>query len=237
MKHHKIISTIVVVILMDFIYNPLNAQQSRVDSVIHILNTSIINGKLDSTRFNAALQLLANTTLSDDQVQQIETAGQQFKKYEKDRWRFTINLRIYNALVKSDAQRAITYGKLQVEKLDKLNSREASTFRSRHLEQLRFPFRNSGRLEEGFEYYTQKLSDYKSRNDSFSISQCYFALAGFYRVSGIIDLAIYNMKKSCSYIDTFKNKEAWANNIGVLGFYYYFKAFCMYRMPLSGYDH
>ena len=206
MKHHKIISTIVVAGLMNISCNQLNAQQSRVDSVIHVLNTCVINEKLDSTRFGAALQLLSNTTLTDSQVQQIETAARQFKKYEKDSWPFTINVRIFGALVKTDAQRAITYGKYQVEKFDKMNSTAASTFRARFLEILRLPFRNTSRLEEGFEYYTQKLSDYKSRNDSSGIAQCYFALAGFYRVSGIIDLAIYNMKKSCSYIDTLKNK-------------------------------
>lgn len=223
MKHHKIISTMVIAVFVNINFNPLNAQQSRVDSVIHLLNTSVINEKLDSASFNSALQLLSNTTLSESQVQQIEKTAQQFKIYEKEGWPFIINLRIYNALMKIDVRRAIAYGKLQIERIDKLNFTEAFIYKRRFLEILRLPFRNTNRLEEGIQYYTQKLREYKSRNDSIGISQCYFALGGFYRVSGILDLAIYNMKKSSSYIDTSKYKNVWINNMSVLGFYYYLK--------------
>jgi signal transduction histidine kinase len=96
--------------------------------------------------------------------------------------------------------------------------------KARYLNFLRFPFRNSNRLEEGFQYYTTKLNQYKSGNDSSCISQCHFVLGGFYRISGLLDLAIYNTKKSISYIDSSKNKRGWMNNIGVLGYYYYLKS-------------
>ena len=108
-------------------------------------------------------------------------------------------------------------------KYDKINTSQASIIKSRYLNKLRFPFRNSNRLEDGFQYYTKKLSDYKTKNDSSCITQCHFVLGGFTRVSGLFDLAIYNIKNSISFIDSTKEKDFWYNNIGVLGYYYCLK--------------
>lgn len=213
MKHHKIISTIVVAGLLNIICTPLNAQQSRTDSIVQLLNKSFTNKKLDTTRFEAAFGLISNTLLTESQVNQIETAAAGLHIRENE----AIKLEIFMNFLQTDADKAIEYGKLQIEKLDKLNSPEASYLKRLYLSRLRFPFRNSNRLEVGIQYYSQKLNDYKASNDSLGISTCYFVLGGFYSISGIVDLAVYNLKKSISYMDTLKNKAGWRNHMAVIG--------------------
>jgi len=220
MLQKRIIMKIAATLLLFYLCNLIHAQQSRVDSIIYLLNHSIIEDKLDTVQFSNTLQYLKETTLTDNQVVQIETAGNQFKKWEKDLWPLVLPFSVFISLSQTDAIKAINYGKEQIEKLDKLNASLASFLKSEYLEQLRFPFRNSNRFQEGFQYYTLKLNEYKNNGDSVCIANCYFALGGFYMISGLTDLAIYNMKNSCSYIDTLKDKESWTNNVSVLGSYY-----------------
>jgi two-component system NtrC family sensor kinase len=219
----KIMGIIAVTLLLFYLCNQSHAQQSRVDSIIHFLNTSIIQGKLDTAHFSNTLQLLKETILTDNQVVQIETAANQFKKWEKDYWPLVIPFSIFMSLSHTDASKAINYGKVQIEKLDTLNTPAASNLKSEYLKLLRFPFRNSNRFEEGFQYYTLKLNEYRNLGDSVCVAECYYVLGGFYMISGLTDLAIYNMKNSCSYIDTLKDKDSWINNVSVLGYYYLLK--------------
>jgi hypothetical protein len=199
------------------------AQQSRVDSAIMYLNKSFATDKLDSVSSRMVDTLLNGAVLSDSQIAQIETALSRFKNWENKLNLYSVRVRILQSLFNSDVNKAISYGKKQIEQLDKINTPEASIIKARFLNGLRIPFRNSNRLEDGFQFYTKKLNDYKIKNDSFCIAECYYVLGGFYRISGMIDLAIYNMKKSISYIDSAQKPRAWANNIGVLGYYYYLK--------------
>jgi len=196
------------------------AQQSRVDSVIVLLNKSIINEQLDSANFSVAIDLLRNTDLTAAQIKEIESTTDQFQKWEKDGWPFEVKHFLFNGLFTVDFDESISYGKLQVEKIDQLNTLEASAMRGAFLTNLRIPFRNSNRLEDGLVYFSQKLNHYKTQNDSVSIAMCHYVLAGFNDISGLTNLAIYNMKKSISYIDTVSNKSRWLNNVGVLGAYY-----------------
>ena len=133
---------------------------------------------------------------------------------------------MFNNVFESDPGLAIQYGKLQIERLDKLakfNSPEVTWLKTFYLNRLRLSFRNSNRLEDGLGYYSQKLNEYKSGKDSASINTCYFVLFGFYSISGITDLAVYNLKKSISYIDTLKYKSAWQASTAVLGNEYLLK--------------
>ena len=205
--------------VFQFISINADAQQSRVDSVIQLFDIVRMN-KLDSASLIHALEIIERATLNDDQIKQLDTEAERFKKFEKGEAYYWITISILGNLVQVDADRAIEYGKLQVEKMEKLDFHEIADLRNEFLSMLRFPFRNSNKLADGFKYFTQKLNDYKIKSDSSGINVCYFVLAGFYRVSGIVDLAIYNMKKSCSYIDTLKDKANWANNMGVVGEFY-----------------
>ena len=216
MKCHKIISAIVGAGILSILCIQLNAQQSRVDSIVQLLNISYVNNKLDTASFDAARELIFNAGLKEDQVVQIETAAAGYKSQEN----FAIRFEIFSSILKTDVIKAINYGKLQIEKIDELALPELSNIRVRFLSNLRIPFRNTTRIEDGFSYYTQKLNYYKIRNDSSGIALCYFVLAGFYNTSGLIDLAIYNMKKSISYLDTSMQKGTWINNTSGIASYY-----------------
>jgi len=175
MKHHKIFSVIAFAGLLNITCTQLNAQQGRVDSIARQLNQSFINNKLDTNRFDTAIYLLSTTSLTGSQINQIETAVAGHKNQENSK----IRLEIFKAILKTDANKTIDYGKLQIEKLDKFNSPEISNIKRQYLMQLRLPFRNTNRLEEGFQYYTPKLNDYSTSNDSLGISTFYNVLIGF----------------------------------------------------------
>jgi signal transduction histidine kinase len=200
--------------------NQIMAQESRLDSVILLLNRIVVNEQLDTANFEAAMNLLDQSSFSGDQVDRLIAAIQQFEPWEKDGWPFILSPVALGSFMNTDFDRAISYGISQIEKLEKYDTPEAADTKSFLLSRLRFPYRNSEKLEEGVLYFSQKLNEYKAQNDSILIAQSYFVLAGFYNVSGLNDLAIYNMKKSLSYIDTVKYKFVWVNNIGVLGDYY-----------------
>ena len=197
---------LIVICWFTFYANMVVAQQSKVDSAIMYLNKSFATNKLDSVSFSKAGAVLNGVSLSDNQIAQIESALSSFKNWEnKENWH-NVRLLILQSLSNSDVDKAISYAKLQIEQLDKINTPEASDIKAEYLGALRFPLRNSNRLEDGFQYYTKKLNQYKIKNDSICIAECHYVLGGFHRISGLLDFAIYNMKKSISYIDTSKNK-------------------------------
>ncbi len=196
-----------------------NAQQSKIDSVFWLLNKCI--DRLDTNSIQQANNILITTSVSDYQANRIDSfASVLIKKWDKEEGPHTIQLAMFYNYISSDAPHAIEYGKRQVEKYERLRTPIATSFKTDYLSLLRFPFRNTNRLEEGIHYFTDKLNEYKIRNDSTGISLCYFVLSGFFMISGIPDIAIYNIKKSCSYKDTLQDKQTWVNNIGVLGHYY-----------------
>ena len=101
------------------------------------------------------------------------------------------------------------------------------------MKELRIPYRNSSNIKEGFKFFNEKLKEFKQKNDSVGIYDCYYVLAGFFRTNGLIDQAIYNNKKSRLYCDTTKDdsynyglfekpngKRGYANSIFLTGLYY-----------------
>ena len=203
----------------------VKAQQNRVDSVILLLNKAFATTKLDSVSLANAISSLNQLDLSDSQVEQLENTLSGYKSWiGKDQIVFVKLAILRSFTFHANFDKGIHYGKQQVEKLEKSTSRESSLQRRMFLTGLRFPFRNSIRLEDGFKYYTQKLNEYKAKNDSVCIAECYYVLGGFNRISGMIDQAIYNMKKSISYIDSSKYLGLWSNNVGVLGYYFGLKS-------------
>lgn len=223
MMQNKLIKNLIFICLITLLSPPLVGQQSRVDSIITLLKVSIDAKKLDSVSFSAAYQLLINSSLTDSQINQIETLAMPLMDANGNSRPYLLQLGIYASILRTDENKAITYGKSQIEKLDKLNFPEVSEVKNAFLRELRFPYRNTNSFEEGFRYYIQKLNDYKAKNDSACISACYYVLAGFYNISGLIDLGIYHMKKANSYLDPKKNKWIWINNVGVIGYYYLLK--------------
>ena len=213
MKQLKVIVQLIVICWFTIFSHQVVAQQTKVDSIILLLHKSINNNKLDSAGFGSILDRISTASLTESQINQIETAAAAYNDREKE----VIKFEVFNNILNSDPNYAIIYGKLQIGNLEKYNSPEVSHLIGSYLARLRLPFRNSDRLEDGLQYYSKKLSEYKASNDSSLISQCYYVLGGFYSISGITDLAIYNLKKSISYLDTLENKVGWLNHMGVLG--------------------
>ena len=221
-KETKLIVRLIVVCWFAISSNTVMAQQTKVDSIILLLNKSYKNDKLDTASFEYAKEIIATSALTESQINQIEKTIEGYQ----DREKAVIGYVVFNNVFESDPGLAIQYGKLQIERLDKLakfNSPEVTWLKTFYLNRLRLSFRNSNRLEEGLGYYSQKLNEYKSGKDSASINTCYFVLFGFYSISGITDLAVYNLKKSISYIDTLKYKSAWQASTAVLGNEYLLK--------------
>ncbi|MFZ1371160.1 MAG: hypothetical protein WAR78_12295, partial [Ferruginibacter sp.] len=183
----------------------ISAQQSRVDSAIALLNKSNVEKGPDSLSFSAAVQLVEKSVLTDAQISQLEAAAGQFKKGTKEIFYYLVCRSIGRSLSGNDKYKSIEYGKRLIGQLDEVKSADARFMKQILLLQLRLPYRESDKLTEGFQYYADQLNEFKRTNDSTGISNCYYVLGGFYRIIGLYEPAIYNMKKSVSYIDTSGN--------------------------------
>ena len=231
-KKNFILKLLFIILLFSFL-KPLYAQQSRIDSVISALEKSKLSKGVDSARFADAIKLIEKTTLNDSSIALIEKAGNQFTIGNDEYWSYRVKHGILNSLISTDKNKAITYGKYHFEAAKKRKAPDASFISSEFLRQLRLPYRNSNMLNQGFQYFNEKLKEYKLNNDSIGLANCYYVLAGFYRTIGLLDQAIYHMKNSVSYInftgqndkatDPFTNplgKKRWLNNNAVIGIYY-----------------
>ncbi len=223
----KMFLKIVVLATVSLVSTKVHSQQTRVDSAIALLNKSNTAKGVDTVLFDAANKLIANAVLSADQVNQLEKASDQFKKGSDERLCYQVRLDILRSLSKSDKYRAIEYGRLTIEKLEKINTPRSKGTVLNFLTALRIPYRSSDKLPEGIQFISEKLREYKSSNDSNGIRFCHWILGGFYNTIGLNESAIYHMKKSISYNDTsdrrkqlpgfnFGGKIFTLNNTGVL---------------------
>jgi signal transduction histidine kinase len=214
--------------------NEIVAQQNRLDSIVTMLQKTKLSKGIDSTAFTNVMSLIAKTTLNDTTIAQLEKAGNLFINGVNEYWSYRVKYSILISLTATDINKALTYGKYHFEAAKKSKTPDASFVSSTFFKGLRFPYRNSDRLSEGFQYFNEKLKEYKINNDSTGITDSYFVLAGFYWTIGLLDQAIYNMKKSVSYINfkgqndvsasvIFTNplqKDIWLNNNAAIGIYY-----------------
>ncbi|MDZ4810271.1 MAG: histidine kinase dimerization/phospho-acceptor domain-containing protein, partial [Bacteroidota bacterium] len=215
--------------------NEIVAQQNRVDSAIALLSKSNIPKGLDTVMFSEALKIIESSFLTNAQVSQLENAARQFKKGSDEDLCYTIKASILSGLTTSDKLKAIDYGHHNLEELETSKTPRSKSLYRVILVILRVPYRTSSRLPEGFTFYTRQLNQYKQANDSLGISVCYYVFAGFYRTTGLYEAAVYNLKKSISYIDSSKvkiqpfyqgmweGKQAWINHTGALSEYYLLK--------------
>ncbi|GAB2839585.1 hypothetical protein GCM10027043_48560 [Ferruginibacter profundus] len=212
------------------------AQQSTVDSITSILQTIKVSSRVDTTSFDALMTQLEKATLNETNITVLEKTANNLINEGDPYFMYRVKFSIMNSLIATDKVRAIAYGKYNYELLKKSKVPHASFLSFGFLKQLRIPYRNSVLLGEGFTYFNEKLKEYKLTNDSAGLASCYYVLGGFYRTTGLMDLAIYNMKKSVSYTDsTEKNdnstypfadpvgRNIMFNNIGVVGVYYFQK--------------
>jgi signal transduction histidine kinase len=199
-----------------------NAQQTRVDSVLQIISRTNSN-VLDSVTFTLIQEILSRTILTDEQIKKIEKVGLRLNPVRQKNLLYSISLAILESLQRNTPDKLLEYGRSKIEELDQLNTPYASFVKGVILNNLRFPFLNENKTEEGIKYYIQKLNTYTNTNDSICIDQCYYALSRLYDNSGLTDLAIYYLKKSSAYIDTVENNSHWVSNLILMGSYYFKK--------------
>ena len=230
----KRILKIVILALFCSCSSEVYAQQARVDSAIALLRKSKGANGLDSLSFVSALRLITTTVLNDAQIDQIENTALQFRQGENEDLCYTVKVSILRALSSVDKFKAIDYGHKNLNQLESSATPQSKILFRVFLFWLRIPYRTSSMLAEGIPFYTKKLREYESGNDSAGISNCYFVLAGFYRTMGLYEVAIYNLKKSRSYLNTnliiypifeavWDGKLAWVNYTGALSEYYLLK--------------
>ena len=232
MKKIIIVVKLIALMLFNISVNDVKAQQSHIDSIVQMLKQSKTKKEIDTARFADALRLIEKTALTDESIAGLENTSKLFINGNDEYWSYRVKYSILNGLIATDKNKALTYGKYQLEELKKSKTLNIEYISSAFLRQLRLPYRNSIMLKEGFEFYNEKLRGYKQNNDSAGLADCYYVLGGFYRTIGLIDQAIYNMKKSVSYmrkngtdnsIPPFLNpigRNNWFNNLSVVGFYY-----------------
>lgn len=223
-----------VVILLILLSSTLAyTQSSRADSAITLLEKSNTQKGIDSLQFIAALEFISAIDLTDADIIRLEKAADLLKNGNDERPCFTVKYMILRSLYRTDKLKSIQYGKDQIAALERSRISQARGLRLQFLSYLRVPYRETDQLAEGFKYYAEKLNEMKKMNDSTGISVCYYVLGGFYRSIGLFEPALYNMKKSVSYIDTIHNSvfsnyqitsdygiSRWINNAGLLsGFY------------------
>ena len=212
---------------------PANAQSARVDSIIAVIKAIDVSKKIDTTQFNSIKKVLTKATLDAASVSSLEKAGERLSKSGNIYWLYSLKLAIMTSLSATDKVQAIAYGKRNLELVQKSKDPLAVNIRSAFLRELRIPYRTSNMLDDGFVFFNEKLKEYKLRNDSAGLTECYYVLGGFYRTKGLMETALYNMKKSVSYMDItaidnlgapdFQNptgRNRTYNNISVIGIYY-----------------
>ncbi len=229
----RIMIGLMIGILWCFPSDKAMAQQSRVDSIVHLLQKSKTEKGIDTLTFTKTRKLVLSAILTDENISQIEKEAEIFKNGSDEDLPYLIKFDIMRSLIASDKSKAIDYGKLNLEAIEKSKTPHSKFLEVGFLTELRLPYRNSTRLPEGFQFFSERLNSYKRNKDTANIATCYYVLGGFYRTTGLMDLAIYNMKKSVSYMDSGKaagpsffdlsdnlEKRRWINNTSVVGEYY-----------------
>ncbi len=229
----NMILRLLIPLLLFLFTNETVAQQTKVDQVISLFKKSNTPKGLDTITFNAARKLMFVTVLNNEQISQIEKVAQEFKKGTDEDLCFVVKINIISNLTNYDKIRAIQYGRKTLREIEKSTTPDLKFLRNAILCELRFPYRNSEKLIEGFQFFTEKVTEYKKDKDSLSLANCYYVLGGFYRTIGLYESAMYNMKKSLSYLDTkdlkiydyfgftvIIGKDGWLNNSAILSDYY-----------------
>jgi signal transduction histidine kinase len=222
-----------IILLLTFLMVKAYAQQYRVDSAISLLNKSNTTKGLDTLTFMSARQLIGTAVLSDAQINQIEKASEQFQRGNDEDLCYAVNFVVLISLSNADKFKAIEYGKRNIKKLESSSTPRSNYFVHAFLNQLRLPYRNSSQLTEGFQFYAEKLNQFKRSNDSIGLATCYYVLGGFYRFMGLYEPAMYNMKKAISFLDSSNlnrqlyldvlvqsGKLGWLNHSGLIVDYY-----------------
>jgi class 3 adenylate cyclase len=132
-----------------------------------------------------------------------------------------------------DFDLAIDYNKRLIQELMNYSDQFTKNLLLFILAELRLPYRNSNRIQEGIGYYQRLVSSFEQENDSNAISICYYTLSGFYRNLGLKDKSIYCLMKSSVFLNRdriFKVNDILIPKFTLIGTYGY-----IHRKALLGY--
>ncbi len=197
----------------------------NLDSAIYYWQKSMTTTGIDTVVFQKAIPFLGNVTMSSYTAPKIEKQIQEFKNKQYDSYANLLSEYFIFLLSSSDSlDLAINYLKKFVDAFDVSQKTTDPVIAHTALLALRIPLRNKS-IPEAFNYYTSRLKIYLGRNDSTALSICYFSLSTFYRLTGLPDMTVYNLKKAISYLnkDDLLTKEpisgiyGYMNNMSVLG--------------------
>ena len=201
-------------------------QTVNVDSTIFYFNKAKTPNGINTLDFEKGIRTINKIALDDNAIKRIQNTSKNFIGIEKSRFYNTIEIALHNAIINSQQYyKAIVFGKEIIIRYQATQNADERTLFLCMLETMRIPFRLSGKLEDGFDYYTAQLKSSLQKNDSAAISICYYVHGGFYATKGLNDLSIYYYKKSILYLnenDTVEclyssGRSAWVNNTAVVG--------------------
>ncbi|MFN0275325.1 MAG: adenylate/guanylate cyclase domain-containing protein, partial [Chitinophagales bacterium] len=198
---------------------------SYLDSAMYHFQQSQVANRIDTIVFEKGLAMLYKIDVNEHSVSQIETIAKDLKNKYEIQFSNVIYQTLLSKLTSSDSlDFAIQYCKNLIQNYDVSRNPDERSIALSALTDLRIPFRKKS-IPETFDYYTSRLKIYLEKNDSAALAISYFCLGTTYRLTGLPDMTIYNMKKSISYINKndivttapMSGLRAWMNNTSVLG--------------------
>ncbi len=204
----------------------MKAQLDPIDSIRYYLNPY---KPYDSLYFARAYTLVANFPYTDSTLTEINKIADAYTRTKNLDTAFIIKYFIQQGLNGVDNDKAIQYGRTVYEELSHYDGPYATILKGNTLGFLRLPYRNSSKISEGFNFFNDQLKYFLTIRDSSNISYCYYLVSGLYRYSGLIEPAIYSMKKSLLWLNktnkdffivgvrTGNGFQHYVNRLGVLG--------------------
>ncbi len=202
-----------------------NIKVNYLDSTLYYLQQCQTTKGIDSLTFYQAIGFLWQTDLNANSTDQIEKISNQFKRQNYIYFADEIDIAFILKITNSDSTDfAIRYCQNIIHKYDSDQNPEERFKALSALIEIRKPLRAKS-IPGTFDFYASRLKVYLENNDSSGLSISYFCIGSTYRLAGLIDMAIYNLKKSISYInktDTLTNLQisglgGWMNNTSFLG--------------------
>ena len=204
---------------------------SHEDSAFYYFSRCNSNENMDTLTFYKGLEHLYISEPNKTIYNKFIGLAPKFKGLKNDKFHdlFVVAL-FYVIAMGDDFENTIDLGKTLVNEFENSKNPDQRDYFLTALAMLRQPYRVSDRLQEGFEYYTERLEKYLNNKDSVAVSTCYLVLSGFYRTKGLYDLAVYQCEKSIATVslhdvDTsiaYNNYSRLINNTSVLGQLYNF---------------
>ena len=97
----------------------LYAQQSRVDSIVQLLNKIKTSKGVDTVKFADAVSMIEKTNLNDESNATLEKTGDLFINGKDEYWSYRVKYTILNSLIATDKSKSVVYGKYQLAQLEK----------------------------------------------------------------------------------------------------------------------